>query len=74
MKNHIRQIQNLPYHEDIQTSINNIWELVRQRLNIVITLNEITPKSIPRSGIAMSKAIYALIDALNEYEKVRINR
>ena len=74
MKNHIRQIQNLPFHEDIEISINNIWQLVRQRLNVVVTLNEITPKSIPRSGIAMSKAIYGLLDALNEYEKVRMNR
>ena len=76
MKNNVRQIQELSLHhqDDIDFSINNIWELVRQRLNIVVTLNEITPKSIPRSGIAMSKAIYGLLDALNEYEKARFNK
>ena len=74
MKNNVRQIQDVPLHhqDDIQFSVENIWQLVKQRLNIVVTLNEITPKSIPRSGIAMSKAIYGLLDALNEYEKTRI--
>lgn len=77
MKNNVKQFQEIPlHHQDdyIQTSINNIWQLVRQRLNVVNTLNEITPKAIPRSGIAMTKAIYQLLDALNEYEKARVNR
>ena len=76
MKNNITRISDVPLHhqDDIDHSINNIWLLVRQRLNLVNTLNEITPKSIPRSGIAMTKAIYQLLEALNEYEKVRTNR
>lgn len=70
MKNNVMKISDI-HNDDIEHSVNNIWQLVRQRLNVVNTLNEITPKSIPRSGIAMTKAIYQLLDALNEYEKVR---
>lgn len=73
MKNNVMKISDI-HNDDIEHSVNNIWQLVRQRLNVVNTLNEITPKSIPRSGIAMTKAIYQLLAALNEYEKARMNK
>lgn len=70
MKNNLLKISE-SNSDHIESSIEQFWLLVRQRLNVVVTLNEITPKSIPRSGIAMSKAIYQLLEALNDYDNVK---
>ena len=68
MKNSLAKISDYPLE---RISVDDAWQSVVSSLNIVVTLNKITPKAIPRSGIAMTNALYELLDALKIYQEAR---
>lgn len=73
MKNSIPNVRKISDYDNAPMLVaRNTWQRVYNSYLKVKTINEITPKAIPRSGIAMTNALTELLDALAEFAEIKM--